>query len=170
MSKAEVQAWAQTSQPTAADKITIGAAVVRIDGRGAKRILVLKRAAHEVYYPGVFEVPGGKVDDTDLSIREAITREVKEETGLTIANILNSLAPFTYVTEKKIKKRTVLQTIRKTALQLSYLVQVEEGGDDFTVNPNEHSEGLWVNSEGLDSVEMTNEMRKLVSEAFQASQ
>ncbi|KAF5662046.1 NTP pyrophosphohydrolase [Fusarium heterosporum] len=123
MSKAEVQAWAQTSQSTAADKITIETAVVRTDQRGAKRILVLKRAAHEVYYPGVFEIPGGKVDDTDLSTREAITREVKEETDLTIADVL-----------------------------------MEEDGHDFTVNPSEHSEGLWVNSEELDLVKMANEI------------
>ncbi|KAM0341862.1 hypothetical protein ACHAPU_009798 [Fusarium lateritium] len=162
----DVKAWAQTPKSTAADKITIRAAIIRTDQRGTKRILFLKRTAHEVYYPGVFEIPGGNVDDTDLSIRDAITREVKEETGLTVVKVLSPLAPFTYIAEKKIEHGTFLQTIQKTALQLSYLVQTEEDDGELVVNPSEYSEGLWVNFEELYSVEMTNEMRKLVSEAF----
>ena len=37
---------------------------------------------------GKWEVPGGGVDDSDASILEAVAREVKEETGLSVTRVL----------------------------------------------------------------------------------
>ncbi|KAF5530384.1 hypothetical protein FMEXI_13580 [Fusarium mexicanum] len=170
MSKADIQTWALSSpiyQP--ADKITVGAAIIREDNKGNKHILILKRAAHEAYYPGVFEIPGGKVNETDPSIYDAISREVAEETGLTILKVVSSLKPFSYTTEKQVGQGPSIKTIRKVALQLSYLVQVQQG-EDFIVNLNEHSEGVWITADKLHTIPMTEEMRKLVLEAFDATE
>ncbi|KAM5342082.1 hypothetical protein ACJ41O_015113 [Fusarium nematophilum] len=163
MHRGHVQAWAQSALSSLTDKITVGAAVVRTSKNGRKEILLLKRAAHEAYYPGVFEIPGGKVDESDASIRDALAREVAEETGLAVSGILTSLEPFTYTTEKQAGQS--LPT-RKVTLQLSYLVQVQGNGDDFVINLDEHSEGIWSTADGLSDIPITDEMRKIVLEAL----
>ncbi|KAH7193756.1 NUDIX hydrolase domain-like protein [Fusarium flagelliforme] len=144
---------------TKVDKITVGAAILH---KNKRSILMLKRAAHETYYPNVFELPGGKVDGAE-KIHDAIVREVKEETGLTVTKVITSLAPFTYFTEKTVKEKIIL----RTTLQLSYVVEVKEDGDGFVVDSEEHSEGRWVKSDEADGVVMTGEMRKLVFQALQ---
>jgi ADP-ribose pyrophosphatase YjhB (NUDIX family) len=68
------------------DKVTVGADIIRM--HTIPRILLLKRNADELYYPDVFEMPGGKVYANDASVREAITSEVYEETKLRVARIL----------------------------------------------------------------------------------
>ncbi|KAM0217051.1 hypothetical protein ACHAQD_007540 [Fusarium lateritium] len=169
MSRADVQAWARSSMSSPIDKITVGAAIIRANESGRKNILLLKRADHEAYFPGVFEIPGGKVDESDSSIRGALCREVAEETGLTVSKVLSSLAPFTYTTEKPVSRSFPIEMNRRVALQLSYLVEVQGDGDNFMVNPNEHYEGAWTSMEELSSMPMTEEMRKIVLEAFGAS-
>ncbi|KAM0332194.1 hypothetical protein ACHAQA_002469 [Verticillium albo-atrum] len=144
MTKEKAQGWANHAMPSSIDKITVGAAIVRTGKTGRSEILLLKRAAHETYYPGVFEIPGGKVDDSDASIRDAVVREVHEETGLAITKIVNSLTPFVYTTEKQVGEGLRVQIIRRVAVQLSYLVEVEGDGDDFAVNEDEHSEADFV--------------------------
>jgi 8-oxo-dGTP pyrophosphatase MutT (NUDIX family) len=99
-------------------------------------------------------------------IIDSVTRVVREETGIHVKKVVAPLTPFTYTTEKRPGPG---DTIRENAFHLSYLVNVKEKGDDFVVNPNEHSEGLWVKVDELDSVPMTDEMRKLVTEAFETS-
>ena len=94
MAKENAQAWANYTMPSPINKITVGAAIFRTSKNGRSEILLLKRAAYETYYPGVFEIPGGKVDDSDTSIRSAVVREVHEETGLAITKVTNSLKPF----------------------------------------------------------------------------
>lgn len=148
------------------NKLVVGAAVVRTAKNGRREILLLKRAAHESYYPGVFEIPGGKVDESDPSVRAALTREVAEETGLAVSRILNALQPFTYTTEKQNRRRLALRCYPVVALQLSYLVEVQGNGDDFVVNPDEHSEGTWATVDTIPALPMTDEMKDIALEAL----
>ncbi|KAM0421270.1 hypothetical protein ACHAPT_010992 [Fusarium lateritium] len=169
MSRDDAQTWAQSAMPSPADKITFRAAIVRTDRNGRREFPLLKRAAHEAYYPSVFEISGGKVDESDTSMRDALAREVVEETGLTVTRILNSLQPFTYKNEKQTGQELHIRIIRKVALQLSYLVEVQGDGDDFVVNPDEHSEDTWATADGLDAMPITHEMRRIELEALGAS-
>jgi 8-oxo-dGTP diphosphatase len=56
-----------------------GKAIVRAGGR----ILLLQRAAASSHDPGLWELPGGKMDYGE-QLPEALVREVAEETGLTV--------------------------------------------------------------------------------------
>lgn len=46
------------------------------------RILILKRALDDVHKPGVWEIPGGRIDGEDMIL--GLEREIFEETGLDI--------------------------------------------------------------------------------------
>ncbi|KAF9880187.1 NTP pyrophosphohydrolase [Colletotrichum karsti] len=147
------------------DKVTVGAGILRFDTNGPK-ILLLRRNANEKYYPNVFEMPGGKVDATDTSIRDALVREVAEETSLHVRDVLGPLQPITYTTEKREKDASGHdKIISRKALQLSYVVTVQEG-TDFKVNPAEHSMGIWTNLQALSHLTITEEMKSLVTEVL----
>lgn len=53
--------------------------IIQKDGK----ILVLKRSAMDDHLPGVWETPGGGVDQEE-SPQEELQREILEETGLTV--------------------------------------------------------------------------------------
>ena len=134
-SKEDARAWANSTTSCFIDKITVGRAIVR-SGDGARcEILLLKRVAHEAYYPRVFEMPGGKVDDLDASIRDAVVREVHEETGLAVTRVANSLKPFVYTTEERVGEGLAAHIARRLTVQLGYRVEVEGHGDKFFVQP-----------------------------------
>jgi 8-oxo-dGTP pyrophosphatase MutT (NUDIX family) len=148
-------------------KVVIGAAIFRheADGNHANtpRLLLLKRADHESYFPGVFEIPGGKVDANDPSIKHAITREVLEETGLAVTEFLAEVTPMLYTTEKQVGG----EVIRKRAIQLNYVVACSEG--EIKLSSDEHSESVWAAEGELDNLNITDDMRKVVREAFRRS-
>lgn len=151
------------------DKIVIGAAILEspvssMEGT-IRTIMLLKRSAHEIYYPNVFELPSGNVDDSDASLKHALAREVKEETGLNVRHVLAQLPDFTYHTEKRVltKDRTA-SLVKKTCVQLNFVVEVD--GNDIQVNPDEHSVGVWATEEEVRGLEMTDDMRSVVANAL----
>ena len=110
------------------DKFVVGAAILKSE----TEILLLKRRPDEKHYPNVYEMPGGKVETSDPTIRGAIAREVHEETGLQLTDVLRPLQSITYTTESESGSRCVIQ--------LSYVAKVQ--GAAFEVNPDEHSTGV----------------------------
>lgn len=60
-----------------------GLAVSAVINDENNRFLLLKRAHTSKHFAGQWETPGGKIDPGE-TIDEALIREVKEETGLTI--------------------------------------------------------------------------------------
>jgi len=152
------------------DKVVVGGAVFRYDARDgsatAPRLLLLKRADHEAYFPGVFEIPGGKVDAQDASIKQAVAREVFEESGLVVTKFLGELKPMLYTTEKIVDEHSgCRRVVVKRATQLNYVVVVSRS--EVTLNANEHSESIWAFERDLDHLRTTDEMRKVIKEAFE---
>ncbi|KAI0527918.1 NUDIX hydrolase domain-like protein [Xylaria bambusicola] len=152
------------------DKIVVGAATLRhaSDSTGAETptILLLKRAPHEPYFPNVFELPSGKVDPGDPSLKAALVREVHEETGLNVTEVLAELKPMVYTTEKAITDNTNRDVIvSRTAIQLNYVTLVSKG--EVNINTDEHSESCWVSEAESHSLDITMAMRAVVHEAFQ---
>lgn len=154
------------------DKLVVGAAIFRhIPNSTSSKIpciLLLKRAPHEPYFPNIFELPSGKVDLSDLTLKYALVREVKEETGLDITKISTQLSPMIYQTEKIIKNDVGVETfVVKSAIQLNYVVSVSDGMVELSVD--EHSESRWATEEELDELDITDETRAIIREAFQWS-
>ncbi|KAK6086622.1 NTP pyrophosphohydrolase [Seiridium cupressi] len=151
------------------DKLTVGAAVIRFTSSNIPQVLLLQRKLDESYYPGVYEIPGGKVDDTDATIADAIIREVKEESNLTITQIVTALPEITYTTEKKVTgKSGSEESVIKHAIQLSYVVQVEDA-TQLHWNPEEHCNGIWASPSDLKGIAITDKMRSLIESAFESA-
>jgi len=70
---------------------TVGSVIVN---QKSSEYLLLKRADEE-YLAGLWELPSGKVEESE-SLTEALIREVKEETGLTIHNKPHFIDTFEY--------------------------------------------------------------------------
>jgi 8-oxo-dGTP pyrophosphatase MutT (NUDIX family) len=146
------------------DTLVVGAAIFKNgahpqDGSGP-RLLLLKRADHETFYPGVFEIPGGKVEAQDATVKHAVVREVFEETGLAVKAFLTELVPMPYTTVKQVEGRTTT----KQTLQLNYLITCSE--DEVKLCAEEHSEYIWAAAGEVDGIKMTDEMRRVVCDAF----
>ncbi|KAK1713457.1 hypothetical protein BDP67DRAFT_402781 [Colletotrichum lupini] len=164
MSRDEAKLHFTASDSARVDKVTVGAAILRHD-TPTPSILLLKRDSHEKHYPDVFETPGGKVDAADSTIRDAIVREVADETQMKVLDINTPLSRIRYTTDKIERTPTGQEKIVKLhALQLSYVVTVE--GTDFQVEKKEHSMGIWATRDSLNQIPITSEMKKLVLEAL----
>lgn len=124
-----------------------GLAVIRDD-----KVLLVRRAAHD-FLGGIYELPGGGVDDGETITAGAI-RELKEETGLIVSNILGTFKGFDYSTEQKANVR-----------QINFLVTVEPG--DVVLDPNEHDDFLWMREAGLQELTVSPEIRGCLVTAFQ---
>ena len=166
MSKSQCRETYRNEDNQPYDKIVIGAIIFDQSSSEPRKVLLLKRAAHEQYYPNIFEIPGGNVEDTDASVRDAVVREVLEETGLQVSDINAAVKPFTYSMEKKVldKEKGEEKTVWRTTLQLNFICDVT--GFDFKVNADEHSEGRWVVRGEVAELNVTEQMQVVVEEGF----
>jgi 8-oxo-dGTP pyrophosphatase MutT (NUDIX family) len=133
------------------DKLTVGAAIIRCnESTEGPQVQLRQRKLDEPYYPGVYEVPGGKVDNTDATIAAAVRREVEEESNLAVSRIVAALPDMTYTTQKKVTCPNGQEhTAVKHAIQLSYVVQVEDDAQ-FCWNSKEHWHGMWASRSELE--------------------
>ena len=146
------------------DKLVVGAIIPKANRNGTSSILMLKRAADEEFYPNKFEIPGGKVKETDPFVRAAVKREVYEETGMVIKDIIGFVRPFEYTMEKNVVEGGEERSVSHTSLQLNYICEVAD--IMLVVDPKEHSEGSFAALSKVRHMEMTGAMRAVVQAAL----
>ena len=146
------------------DNIIVGAVIFHPTSSPPAKILLLKRAADEDFYPNVFEIPGGHVEDTDANLFQALVRETREETALSVNSVKASIEQFSYSIEKTVKRGDEDVVMQKSSLQLNFVCEIAE--DMFRVNPEEHSEGMWAAKDEVGGLQMTEAMRLVVEDAF----
>lgn len=115
-------------------RIVVAAAIVR-----EKTVLLLQRQEDEEAYPGLWELPSGKREFNETSI-EALVREVKEETGLSI-RVEGPLSVFEYVVETPTE-------IRDTT-QINFLASPIGMEETVQFNTKEHQAARWFTKEEL---------------------
>jgi 8-oxo-dGTP diphosphatase len=93
-----------------------------------KSILLLKRRKDEEAFPGIWEFPSGKGEFGESSV-EALIREVKEETGLSII-VDNPIYVFEYIVEKPDEIRDVTQ--------INFLARLVNPNQEIRINKEEH--------------------------------
>ena len=84
-----------------------------------ERVLILKRSEDDVHKPGIWEIPGGRLEPGEDPI-EGLRRETKEETGLDI-DVKEPLAihHFTRQDNQKITMIVFLCRAKKSPILLS---------------------------------------------------
>ena len=126
--------------------ISTGVAVLR-NGK----ILMVRRTADD-FLGGAYELPGGGVDEGE-TITDGAIREVKEETGLVVSKIVTNFNGFDYSTDKKPHVR-----------QVNFIVEVEPG--DISLS-HEHDGYIWADKENFNDINMSDSMRKCVTDALE---
>jgi 8-oxo-dGTP pyrophosphatase MutT (NUDIX family) len=127
------------------------------------RILLAQRSSHETLYPNEWEIPGGEAEyGIDQTILETVVREVREETGLRVVEVLRDFEGFEYGSEDRRSK------------QYNFLVKVDLKQEyKVILDPEEHQAFAWVSKRDMEGEDgnkfkMTKEMRRCVMNALEA--
>lgn len=114
------------------------------------KLLVVKRTNSRKFWPGIWEIPGGKVEGSETDV-EALQREFLEETHLKI-NVIRKFYTFRYI------------YVDEPAEENDYIVK----SDNFEVkiDPEEHTEHRWVTKGEFKNLETSPDMRKSIEKAF----
>lgn len=110
------------------------------------KILLLRRKQDD-FMGGILEIPSGKVEEGE-TLSSALTREVKEETGLDISSIGRYLGHFDYLSKSGRKTR-----------QFNFMVEVKR---PFNVVLTEHDEYKWLTPDEAKE-KVTGELKGIIS-------
>lgn len=135
------------------DKRKVWSVVVGCVVKHNGKVLILKRPEDEDVYPGIWELPSGKVEFGE-SLTDSIIREVKEETSLVISNP-KLVGYFQY----KINK----PGLTKFSVQINFVSQINQVD---SIRLTEHETFTWVNEEDLDHYKLTQDVKKLIKSVF----
>jgi 8-oxo-dGTP diphosphatase len=124
------------------DKFSTGLAVLR-----ENQLLIVRRVAHDTL-GGYYELPGGGVDPGE-SILDGAARELREETGLTIATIARQFPGFDYSDSSGRHIRQINLAVTTTHHKV-------------VLNPGEHDAYAWVGSADLGGYRFTPETRAAI--------
>jgi len=115
-----------------------------------KRSLLIKRVSTDRHNPGLWECPGGKVEEQDLWISRM--REVAEETGL----LAEPSSPLSYIYSEIIGKGK-----HKGSLCVCiFSVMRAIGGEEIRLKKDEHNGFAWLSYDEMLSYDLTPETRR----------
>lgn len=103
------------------------------------RVLVQKRAMTEDVFPGLYGIPGGTVEMTDVSLDDALAREVAEEVGVKIKE--------TFLLKNNIKKKEMYAIL--------YLVYTAEHDSGEAMPMDETESVQWLDKKALENLSFT---------------
>lgn len=129
--------------------VVVGAVII-----DRHKVLLLQRNADESAYPNLWELPSGKKNPLE-KIADALIREVKEETGLTVTKGLPFYA-FDYQIEKTLEIRD--------SVQINYLTSVVD--PCMVAISNEHQDFAWASREDMPKYGVTDLTKTTIEKAF----
>lgn len=125
--------------------------VVAIIHNDKKQVLIARRAETKAFHPNMFECIGGHLDPGE-TLEQGLKREVLEEIGCEI-EVGDVFDAFTYEDEEMLK------------VELSYLCKLVPGQVP-KLNPEDHSEFLWIGSDEISKFEKEDEETAALRKAF----
>ncbi len=143
----KVDELVEQAQTDAIERIVVGAVIMN----SKNKVLILKRASDD-FMGGIFELPSGK-QEANEAVLDALKREVKEESNLTISTIDHYINHFDYKSGSG-----------KATRQLSFMVSVD---DLKTFKISEEHEGhIWVTQQELAQFNVTTATKNIINDAF----
>jgi len=109
------------------------------------KFLLVKRADNDDFLPGVWEIPGGKLE-IDESCEEGTTREVLEETGLDV-EIVSIISNWEYNHDSGYTR----------FVQLDFLCEAKNHEVKLS---EEHSDYAWITFDDLDNYKISQEVKE----------
>lgn len=115
------------------------------------KIFIARRASSKSFHPGMFECIGGHLELNETP-EEGLKREVYEEinTRIRVGKLIDA---FTYTDDGEFK------------VELSYLCEFEDDQQPV-LNPDDHSEALWIGSGEIEKFEKEDEETAALRKAF----
>lgn len=132
----------ETAQSQGVQRYVVGAVIAKDSA-----ILILQRPKDD-FMGGIYELPSGKVEEGE-TLDIALNREVEEETGLKIKEIVNYLGYFDY--ESKSGKKT---------RQLNFAVAVHE---PLEIKLSEHDNYALVDKNNLGQYHITESVKNIMN-------
>ncbi len=130
------------AQALGINRYVVGAIILR-----DSKILLLERAKDD-FMGGIYELPSGKVEKGE-TLAVALAREVQEESGLLLAQIIRYVGHFDY--ESKSGKKT---------RQFNFLIAVQ---GPLEIRLQEHSDYAWADTKQLDRYPVTESVRQMIN-------
>jgi len=117
-----------------------------------RKALILQRAANDDVFPGLWELPSGKREAFE-KVEDGLAREVEEETGLKIDDVVPS-SVFNYQVEKETE-------IRDT-VQINFRAQWTRGEVELS---EEHQNFAWVDYNEINHYDISAETKAAIIKA-----
>lgn len=130
-------------------KIVVGAVIFN-----KNRALILKRSKNEDVFPGYWELPSGKRELCESSIK-ALRREINEETGLKICRII-PFSVFEYQLENT-------DQITDTT-QINSMAEVK--GEPSVILSDEHDDYSWIAMKQINDYQISEPIKKVLIRGF----
>jgi 8-oxo-dGTP diphosphatase len=108
--------------------------------RDGDRVLLCHRSASRRWYPDVWDLPGGHVEEGE-DPKESLVRELREELGITVSE--PSSLP--------------VQEIRGATFDMQIWLVDSWTGTPVNAAPDEHDAVAWFRISGLDSLRLAHE-------------
>jgi 8-oxo-dGTP diphosphatase len=119
------------------------------------KILTIQRSSHEVFLPGYYELPGGKVDFGE-DPQKALAREFLEEVGLRVM-VGEPYHTFSYVSENG----------NRHTVEILYMVQLAKNETVENIRLSEdHMDAKWISASEVDFHKMTPQLKECVMKGF----
>ena len=122
------------------ERLVVGAVIVDDAGRA----FVHRRGPNRTLFPNCWDLPGGHVEPGETP-RDALGREVEEETGWRLRGVIAELGEMRWTGDDGVPRR-----------ELDYLIEVDGDLDAPRLEQPDHVEFAWV---ALDEVERLMEDR-----------
>lgn len=126
--------------PAIGQQVITVCAFIHHDFNGTQKVFLPRRATTKKFMPDIYELPGGHVDFGE-DIIDGLKREIKEELNMSV-NVGDPFYVFTYQNEIK----------GSHSIEVIYFAEFIEPIDIISIQPEDHSEFIWLSREELPKI------------------
>lgn len=120
--------------------------------RKGDEYLVTRRSQSNDWKAGEWDTPGGSVEFGEVDPKEALAREILEETGL-VVRIGDIIHLYTFLSDE-------------SRHQFQFVYECEYLGGEIRLNPEEHDEFQWIKPGEFDGLKMIAFLKSLYEEVL----